>query len=77
VEVNGDVSTYFYPANETKYGLSILPGSRKTATRIIQYDGHFSCCQCGYTEALKSGAEKICPNCEDSAWVPSVNTPKV
>lgn len=77
VEVNGDVSTYFFTEKDTRYGLSILPGSRRFSVKKIPTDGYYSCCRCGNTQEFSAGQSKVCAECKHSAWVPSINIPKL
>src|SRR5687767_9584696 len=68
-ESSGQVSVFFYPDEEVKAGLPIMPDSLKEQqekiTRADDYSGVFY----GYTEMLAPAEKHVCPSCEKSVWV--------
>jgi len=77
IEVNGEISLFFYEDGEVKYGLPILPELFKHKTIQISEHHHYSCSFCGYTENLGSAAEHLCPVCKRKKWVKSIDTKRV
>lgn len=77
IEITGDISLFFYPDEEVKYGLPVLPDLFKDQMEIIPSKGHYSCSFCGYTKELVSEAQHICPVCERKKWVAAINKKRV
>ena len=69
VETSGNLSIFYYPDEEVKFGLSTMPNSLEGKTQKIEQSGHYSCTFCGYTEKLKPISEYRCPTCERLEWV--------
>ncbi|RYF88478.1 MAG: DUF421 domain-containing protein [Chitinophagaceae bacterium] len=76
VEVSGSISIFFYPDNEVKYGLPIMPGSLQQPIKIITHPGHYSCIFCGNTQTLTEGRHK-CRECKKDEWVASSNRKRI
>ncbi|MBW8359650.1 MAG: DUF421 domain-containing protein [Weeksellaceae bacterium] len=68
-ETSGELSVFFYPAEESKYGLSTMPHSLKDPLKEITIDGHYSCIFCAFTEEKSPGLAGECPNCKHTEWV--------
>jgi uncharacterized membrane protein YcaP (DUF421 family) len=71
IETTGGISIFFYPDDEIRYGLPILPGSLDKKTKTIPKEGYYSCTFCGATESLKPVARHTCPECQKDEWVES------
>jgi len=54
LELTGDISVYFYPDEDVRPGLPILPDSLDKSCQSIAVTGHYSCQKCGYTDVLTS-----------------------
>ena len=76
-ESSGDMSLIFYPDEEVKYGLSVMPGSLDNWQQKISDTDYYSCIFCGYTEKLKPVDECICPECKKNRWVKASNKKRV
>jgi uncharacterized membrane protein YcaP (DUF421 family) len=76
-ETSGDMSIIFYPDEEVKYGLSVMPGSLDNWQKEIKKTDYYSCIFCGYTEKLKPIDECICPECKKNRWVKATNKKRV
>lgn len=63
IETNGEVSVYFFPPEEVKFGLPILPDLDEHPLKSIPEAGVYSCLFCGYTEKLQPVAAHTCPSC--------------
>lgn len=70
-EGSGNISIFFYPDEEVRYGLPIMPGIFRDAEQEIKETGYYSCIFCGYTEKLKPSSMHYCPTCERVEWVKS------
>ncbi len=76
-ESSGGISIFFYPENEVKYGLPIMPDSlKKTVQKIVETD-HYACTFCGYTEKLKPATKHTCPECKKTNWVKASNKKRI
>ena len=77
IETTGNISLFFYPDNESKYGLPILPDLFKQKTKKLAEEAHYSCTFCGYTEKLKPATQHTCQVCKRKEWVASINKKRV
>lgn len=77
VESSGNISIFYYPDEEVKYGLPIMPDSLDAAQEIVQSPGYYSCIFCGYTENLKPFEKYVCPVCKKNKWVKSSNKKRI
>ncbi len=76
-ESSGNISVFFYPDDEVKYGLPIMPNSLQDTLKIIPSPGHYSCIFCGYTQELVPVQHQTCPQCKKNEWVPSSKRKRV
>ncbi len=77
VESSGSISIFYYPDEEVKYGLPIMPESLETSIQIIPDTDRYSCTFCGYTETLKPAEKYTCPACRKWKWVKSSNKKRI
>jgi uncharacterized membrane protein YcaP (DUF421 family) len=77
VETSGSLSIFFYPDNEVKYGLPIMPDSLEKTVKKIDEAGHYSCTFCGYTENIKPVNKHICTVCKKHWWVKASNKKRI
>lgn len=76
-ESSGNISIFYYPDEEVKYGLPIMPGSLDESQQKITASNYYSCTFCGYTAKLEP-AEKIdCTSCKRCDWVKATNKKRV
>jgi len=68
LEVDGDLSLYFYPDDQVRPGLSVLPEEFRPRYRKVPQDGLYACCECGVVESLAAGDELKCARCESPDW---------
>src|SRR5215210_1310071 len=71
VETSGTISIFYYPDEEVKCGLPIMPNSLDGSSRIIHHSDNYSCTFCGYTEKLDPVTTYTCPTCRRLDWVKS------
>ena len=77
IETNGLVTIFFYPDEEIKYGLPILPESLDVQLKEIKKAGHYSCIFCGYTEKKEPATHHACPVCKKDKWIEASNKKRV
>ncbi|MEO8532619.1 MAG: YetF domain-containing protein [Flavobacterium sp.] len=76
IETSGEISVFYYPDEEVKFGLPILPGLFNTKSKIIADKGIHACTFCGHIEEQKPGTAN-CKVCKKEEWVPAINTLRI
>jgi uncharacterized membrane protein YcaP (DUF421 family) len=76
-ESSGNISVFFYPDDEVKYGLPTMPDSLKTPHQKIHEPNYYSCTFCGFTDKLKPTTKYTCPTCKRWKWIPASNKKRV
>ncbi|WP_316831680.1 DUF421 domain-containing protein [Pedobacter aquatilis] len=72
LETSGNLSVYFFPDEEIKYGLPILPKLFERSSPSAQADGCHACTFCGNVEILHAGEKIACKKCGHNHWVPAL-----
>jgi uncharacterized membrane protein YcaP (DUF421 family) len=68
LEVDGDLSLYCFPAEETRSGLSVLPEELNPIYQQIPADGLYACNRCGNPQPLRAGHAATCARCGGERW---------
>lgn len=76
-ETSGEMSVFYFADEDTKPGLSVMPGSLMNPLKTIDEAGHYSCTFCGYTEHKTPGTASACENCKKEEWVKSVSRKRI
>lgn len=76
LETNGSMSVFFYPEDEIRYGLPILPNVYRKHVHIIKQQGLYACIYCGTLRQLPPGHHS-CNRCNHHEWVPAINTKRI
>lgn len=76
-ESSGNISIFFYPEEEVKYGLPIMPDSLDATFQRITEADHYACIFCGYTERLQPVSKYRCPECKKDEWVRASNKKRI
>lgn len=76
LEPSGNISIYFFPDDEVKPGLPLLPALFDTKSKTIAEAGLYACANCGYTQKLQPGHAE-CPICKEEEWVLAISTRRV
>lgn len=77
LEISGDVSVFFYPAEETKFGLPILPHSLDFPFEKITVHNWYACIFCGYAQIITPLHSYTCPQCHRNKWIKATNKKRV
>jgi uncharacterized membrane protein YcaP (DUF421 family) len=77
IEADGQISIFFYPDEEVKHGLPILPRENEDCLRAVKGDGIYACCSCGSTQKFVSSAEFTCKECRHNTCVAATSGPRV
>ncbi|MBK0368909.1 DUF421 domain-containing protein [Flavobacterium agrisoli] len=73
VETSGEISAFYYPDDEVKFGLPILPQLYDKKSAIITKNGLYACAFCGKVSNL-TPTKANCSNCNHTEWVEAINT---
>jgi len=73
LETNGEISIFYYPDEEVKYGLPIIPELCEGQQESIPEGAHYACVQCGHTQWLDPAPAHTCPVCQGKKWVKAIN----
>jgi len=76
LETNGNISFYYFPDDEVKYGLPIQPKVYEKKSEEIKEKGIYACTYCGKTEELEPATTE-CPQCKKKEWVKALNTTRL
>jgi len=76
LETSGEVSLFFYPDEEVKAGLPILPQEFGQKLETITEEGIYACTSCGETIFERIG-KHTCPVCENKLWVKASNRKRI
>jgi len=67
LESNGKMSIFFYPAEQTKYGLPILPKAYHKKSRLIEGMDYYACTNCA--NVIHTDQAQHCIRCQHNEWV--------
>jgi uncharacterized membrane protein YcaP (DUF421 family) len=68
LEVNGDISVFYYPPDQTRAGLPILPEPENAAMAEPDPTGLYACFRCGHTSQPPAGSGS-CEVCKGDRWL--------
>lgn len=76
-EISGTISIFYYPDDEVKFGLPIMPDSLEDSSREIKKEGPYACAFCGNTVQLMPATEHECRHCQKNLWVKASNKKRI
>ena len=68
LEVDGDLSLYFYDPDVTRPGLPVLPEELCKSFSRVPEQGTYACRHCGHTQPLARDESRACPRCAGRHW---------
>lgn len=75
LEVDGNLSLFFYDPDQVRPGLSVLPPEHRSEYQIIPLEGDYACVSCGCVRAFQGGEkEPQCPRCRGTEWAAALTT---
>ena len=77
LETGGEVSVFYFPDDEVKYGLPIIPSLCDEKLENINVAAHYACSSCGHTKHLDTLATHICSACGKKQWVKAINEQRI
>lgn len=72
MEIDGDVSLYFFAAENVQPGLSVLPPEHREEYKIATHTGVHCCVNCGFGQIIESGSSAQCVRCDSEIWSPAL-----
>ncbi len=75
LESNGEVSFFFYPDEEVKCGMPVLPRQQNKAAKEIARKANYACIYCGNVESLS--APQKCNRCQHEEWIEAIQTKRI
>jgi uncharacterized membrane protein YcaP (DUF421 family) len=76
LEVNGDVSLYFFEGEQTRPGLSVLPAGERMTVETARQGDLYACCRCGFVQPLVYRRGGPCPRCGRNLWSLAMDRPR-
>ena len=76
-EATGEISLFFYPDEEIKYGLPILPHLYDDFVENINEENIYACNCCGTVQTITPQKEFQCPLCSNNHWVKAINDKRI
>lgn len=77
IETSGNISVYFYPDENVRYGLPILPDLFNHAIVKISKAGIYACSFCGNVENLETADLCRCKRCNRESWVKAIDSIRI
>lgn len=76
IEVQGEISLFFFPDKDVQYGLPILPDEFYRFEKFPGEGETYSCSHCGFTQKIEKTGINHCPACNKTTWIKSSNEPR-
>lgn len=77
LETSGNLSIFYYPDDQVKYGLPIMPALFDQASEELREAGKFACAHCGNVEQLQPVKSHQCHKCGRKKWVKALKTCRI
>ncbi len=77
LEDTGKLSIFYYPEEEVRSGLPILPDDYFKKSIAIKKPGLYACARCGNTQTHEPTDSAICEICNNKEWVMAINSKRV
>ena len=74
VEVDGQLSIYFYNDDEMRAGLSVLPPEHRQDYDTVPHSGLYACTHCGQTQQIEGQQQAVCRRCQRQRWSAALKT---
>jgi len=74
LEVDGDLSLYYYPDEMVRPGLSVLPEEFKSCYRKVPDSGMYACSTCGAIQLMLQEQQGVCERCDNEHWTPALES---
>lgn len=76
LEVDGDISLYFFDNDEIRPGLPVLPEELRDRHVELTRDGTYACARCGTVRHLPASRRQLCEKCGCHTWFTALSSPR-
>lgn len=76
LEVDGDVSLFYFDDAQVRPGLSVMPADLCEVHLIPPEDGTYACNHCSAIRFLRRDAVAACEQCGKRTWTPALSAPR-
>lgn len=77
IETNGEISVFYVPDDEVRYGLPIIPSLCEKKMTALPTEDYYACNFCGYTEKLAPASVHVCPCCQKKQWLKAIDKKRI
>lgn len=74
IELDGEISAYYYDRDDVRPGLSVLPPQHRDDFIVVPREGLYACNHCGLTQQLKAQQQLTCTRCQRELWSKALTT---
>ncbi|PRD16311.1 YetF domain-containing protein [Pantoea coffeiphila] len=74
IELDGQLSLYYFDDRDVRPGLSVLPPEHRPAFTRVPNTGLYACTRCGQTLQITGGESPPCPRCKNALWSAALAT---
>lgn len=76
LEVDGDLSLYYYPAERVRPGLPVMPEEFHPRHSDTPQNGLYACAECGSVRPMLENQRASCERCGSKHWTLALDTPR-
>ena len=77
LETSGNLSIFYYPDEQVKYGLPIMPALFDQAAEAVSEEGKFACSHCGNIQQLGPVQSHQCARCKHNKWIKALKSCRI
>jgi uncharacterized membrane protein YcaP (DUF421 family) len=74
LEIDGEISIYFFDRDNLRPGLSVLPPAHRKDFRCVPVTDVYACNHCGITQRIEAQQSLQCPGCKNEFWSAALHT---
>lgn len=74
LEIDGQLSIYFFDRDSVRPGLSVLPEAHREDFIRVPAAGLYACSHCGLTQHIEAQRGLRCPRCNKESWSAALHT---
>lgn len=77
IELDGQLSVYYYEDDAVKPGLSVLPAGHREDVITVPAAGLYACTHCGNTQHITEGHSTACLRCQNNKWSAALSVKRI
>ncbi|WLS80634.1 DUF421 domain-containing protein [Erwinia pyri] len=74
LEIDGEISIYFFDRDNLRPGLSVLPPAHRKDFLCVPVTDVYACNHCGITQRIEAQHTLHCPRCKNEFWSAALHT---